>query len=395
MRVRISRNVLIPNAIKLERFRKSPELGPKILFFSGGTALRGLSRKLILYTGNSIHIITAFDSGGSSAKLREAFHMPAVGDVRARLMDLADQSHQGNPEVYELFNYRLPKNIDQRELANELDYIVKGRHRLIRVIPDPMRKIIRNHLFRFQQAMPEEFDLAGASIGNLILTAGYLENRRHLDPVIYIFSQLVWVRGTVRPIANKYLHLAAELEDGSLIVGQHLMTGKETAPLTTRIKRIFLTNNHENPAPYLLKLRKKVKKLISEAELICYPMGSFFSSILVNLEVNGVCTAIATTDAPKIYVPNTDADPECIGYTLMDQVEAIMECGRRENMEITPDQLITFVLVDRKNGKYPGSIDADYFALLGIELIDCALISPGSEPLIDDNLLLPVLLSLC
>jgi len=395
MNLRIKRDLTFPNNIDLAHFKKNPELGPIILFFSGGTALRALSRELIHYTYNSTHIITAFDSGGSSAKLREAFHMPAVGDIRARLMDLADQSLQGNREIYALFAYRFPKQAHDTELRQELGKMVNGKHSLIARITDPMRKIICTHLYWFKEKMPADFDLRGANIGNLILTAGYLENRRQLDPVISIFSKLVRVRGTVRPIANRYLHLAAELENGSVIVGQHLLTGKETKPISSRIKRLFITDDPEKPRPYVLTLRKKMTDLIRKADLICYPMGSFFTSILAQLLVKGVGEAITATSVPKIYIANTGRDPECFGYTVMEQVDALLQYGLRGNQASAPGDLISAVLIDRRNGCYPGGIDDDYFARQGIKLIDSPIISTTSKPFIDENMLLPLLLSLC
>ena len=90
-------NCRLPN--RIEEARRAPEKGPAILFFSGGTASRQLSRELIHYSHNSIHVITTFDSGGSSAELRRAFGMPAVGDLRNRLLALADRSPSGNAEV--------------------------------------------------------------------------------------------------------------------------------------------------------------------------------------------------------------------------------------------------------------------------------------------------------
>lgn len=68
-----------------------PPLGPRLVF-TGGTALRDLSRQLIHYTHNSVHLVTPFDSGGSSAALRRSFAMPAVGDIRNRLLALADSA---------------------------------------------------------------------------------------------------------------------------------------------------------------------------------------------------------------------------------------------------------------------------------------------------------------
>ena len=68
----ISRSARLPDPLRIARCRRAPELGPRVLFFSGGTALRDTSRKLVGYTHNSIHLITPFDSGGSSAHLRRA-----------------------------------------------------------------------------------------------------------------------------------------------------------------------------------------------------------------------------------------------------------------------------------------------------------------------------------
>ena len=95
----LTRNAMMPDPIRISRYRKAPELGPKILFFSGGSALNGLSQELKNYTYNSIHLVTPFDSGGSSAKLRHAFDMPAIGDLRSRMMALADETITGHPEV--------------------------------------------------------------------------------------------------------------------------------------------------------------------------------------------------------------------------------------------------------------------------------------------------------
>ena len=62
VKVTITRTIEIPDVLKIERYRRTPELGPKILFFSGGSALKTLSQRLIQYTHNSIHLITPFDS---------------------------------------------------------------------------------------------------------------------------------------------------------------------------------------------------------------------------------------------------------------------------------------------------------------------------------------------
>ena len=100
----LERAVRLRDANRIARCRRAPEHGPKILFFSGGSALRSTARELKRLTHNSVHLMTPFDSGGSSARLREAFDMLAVGDVRNRLMALADEGARGSPEIFELFN---------------------------------------------------------------------------------------------------------------------------------------------------------------------------------------------------------------------------------------------------------------------------------------------------
>ncbi|HWR05068.1 MAG TPA: GAK system CofD-like protein [Humidesulfovibrio sp.] len=388
----IRREVEIPNHMALARLEKCPELGPKLLFFSGGTALKRSSARLVNYTHNSIHVITPFDSGGSSAEIRRAFNMPAVGDIRNRLMALADQSLRGNPEIFALFAHRLPKGEEQEPLRHDLDQMVRGRHELVARIPDPMRKIVRNHLAMFQQNMPEDFDLNGASIGNLVLAGGYLANRRHLDPVIFMFSNLVQVRGTVRPVVNKNLHLAAELADGALIIGQHRLTGKETARLTSPITRLYLSDDTGRAVDQ--PIRDKMRTLIQGAELICYPMGSFHSSVLANLLPRGVGQAVAGAACSKIYVPSTGDDPECLGLSVADQVERLGQVLMADAPGIRLSDVLHFVLVDTAHGHYPGGLDLARIRNLGVEVIDCPLIGYGPSPDIDDRFLVPILLSL-
>lgn len=393
MRLKITREVDIPDPYKLELYKRAPELGPRILFFSGGTALRKTSREIIKYTHNSIHLITPFDSGGSSAIIRKAFAMPAVGDIRNRLMALADQSVQGNPEIYELFAYRLPKDPGKDRLIQELDSMAAGEHRLVYEIPDPMRKIIRNHIHQFLDAMPDDFDLKGASLGNLVLTAGYLANRRQMDPVIYIFSKLVQVCGVVRPTINKNLHLAARLEDGTTLVGQHLMTGKETAALTSPIEDVWLTDSLENETPIPAFIRNKVRDRIAEADLICYPPGSFYSSVVANLLPEGIGKAVADNPCPKVFVPSTGNDPESHGLSVSRQIRILHRYLRKSG---APDSrsVLDFVLVDSRNGQYPNGIDRQEIRRQGIELIDHELIAEGISPFIDEHRLSAILASL-
>jgi len=391
----VTRELKLPDLLRLERYRRMPELGPSVLFFSGGSALRGLSRELTLYTKNSIHLLSPFDSGGSSAKLREAFNMPAVGDIRNRLMSLADYSITGNPEVYILANYRLPEDSDNQSLTAMLDAMIAGQHELMRAVPNPMRRLLCLQLNFFRTAMPEHFDLRGASIGNLIVTGGYLNYQRHLDPSLYLFSKILAVQGVVRAIVSKPYHLVVELANGETVVGQHLITGKEAAPIQSPIRKVSLSSSSDENCPVTANLSDKVARNIKGADLICYPPGSFYSSIIANLLPNGVGRAVAHNYCPKVYVPNLGHDPEQIGMTIDDTVGVLLSYLQGDcQKKVKHNQLLNYVLIDSKHGDYRSGIATKNLRKMGIEVVDTPLISERSAPLYDRTLLARALLSM-
>ena len=346
-KIHIQREARLPDDLRVSRALSAPHLGPRILFFSGGSALNGVSRQLKRYSYNSIHLITPFDSGGSSQTLREAFDMPAVGDLRSRLMALADETELGQPDIFALFSHRFPKEGCQDALRAEVDEMVEGRHPLIKAISQPMRMLICAFMAEFTKAAPLDFNYRNASIGNLILAGGYLSNDRQLEPVLFLMSKMVDVRGTVRAVVDRNLQLGADLEDGRRVFGQRQLSGKETAPIDSPIRRLFLSDGIEEIAPEAVPLSKRNHKLIGQTDLICYPPGSLFSSVIANLLPAGVGRAIAARDLPKVYIPSLGHDPEAIGLSLADQVEAILapllrDAGAASN----PERLMTHVLCD-------------------------------------------------
>lgn len=391
----VTRPVVIPDQLRISRYQRAPELGPRVLFFSGGSALNDLSRVLKGYTHNSIHLVTPFDSGGSSAKLRKAFKMPAVGDLRSRLMALADDTVTGHPEVYRLFTYRFESDADQEGLLLQLDTMVDGSHSLLQEIANPMRRVIRNQLGFFREQMPDEFDLRGASIGNLILTGGYLNNHKYLDPIIFLFSKLVNVLGTVRAVVDDKYHLVAELQDGTQVIGQHALTGKEVAPIQSPVKQLMLSESIKKFRPVQSHLRKRNRRLIDQAEVICFPPGSFYSSLISNLLPSGVGGAIADNRCPKIYIPNLGTDPELLGLSLRQQIERLLSYMRADAGDtVATSRLLNFVLIDSRHGEVPDKTAQAWMEQEQIQLIDTRLVNETSAPLYDPVLLASALLSL-
>ncbi|WP_222837411.1 GAK system CofD-like protein [Marinobacter sp. F3R11] len=346
----LPRDLMKGHDLRLARYLRTPELGPKILFFSGGTALRSFSRVLAGYTHNSIHLVTPFDSGGSSAELRKAFSMPSVGDLRARLLSLADDSVTGHPDIAALFGHRLGKNESKVELEQSLKALVDCKHPLLKAIAEPMRSLIQSYLAEFYDQMPESFDLAGASIGNLILTGGYLFHNRSLDPIAFLFGQLIKTRGTVRTTTDADLQLQVLLESGRTITGQHRFTGKESSEICSPIKSITLSGDADDvEARDASRVCKETRKLIDSAELLVFPPGSFYSSIIANLLPKGVSRALNKNPAPRVYVPSLGKDPETIGMTLADQVQVLAgHLSHKAAGRKLPRPPIDFLLLDSR-----------------------------------------------
>jgi CofD-related protein of GAK system len=391
--VPVRRTLRVPDPFRVERCLRLPEFGPRLFFFSGGSALRETSRVLKHYTHNSIHLITPFDSGGSSAILREAFHILGVGDLRNRLMALADESELGSPEVSALFSHRLPRDGGSVELSSEFRSLVDGEHPLVQAVPSSLRQIIRTHLRKLGQKMPADFDLRGASVGNLILAGGYLVNQRDIESVLYLFSKLVSVRGTVRPAAMDDVHLVAVHESGERTVGQHRI-GKPDTLERGRIRDLELTSALVDGEPVEIDADPVSLELMEQANLFCFSMGSFFGSILANLLPRGIGRGLARRDVPKLYVPNTGSDPEMAGYTLSGAVEKLLALARRDAGEATPtERLLDLVVVDSRSGRYDFELDLDRVRALGVGVVDLPLARPGGEEL-DPQRLVELLVSL-
>lgn len=347
--LKISRELEIPDELRVARAKAAPNLGARMLFFSGGSALNETARRLKSFTHNSAHLITPFDSGGSSQVLRRAFDMPAVGDLRSRLMALADETVLGQPDIFRLFSYRLPQEVKSAELQAEYETLLSGKHPLMQAVTQPMRSLIETQLAAFEDRRPEDFDFRRASVGNLILTGGYFANGRALEPVLFLMSKMVAVQGTVRAIVDDNLEIGAELEDGARVIGQRQLSGKEVPPLTRPIKRLFLAREGEEVPAAEAPLPKRNRRLIEQADLVCYAPGSLYTSVIANLLPKGVGRAVAARPVPKVYVPSLGKDPECPGLTLADQVGDILSALRADAGKDCPaEDLISHILCDKE-----------------------------------------------
>lgn len=378
---------------RLERLQADPQNGPRILFFSGGTALRRASSELVRHTWNSVHIVTPFDSGGSSAVLRREFSMPAVGDARNRLLALADTDDPAIAPVADFLGYRLPKEEEASALRREIDAMVRGKHSAMTELPKTAATAIRSCLSDFLDACSPSFDFRNASVGNLVLTALFLRNERRSAPAIDEFATLVRARGTVRLVLDEPLDLMAEYADGKTVVGQHRITGKEVEPVKSRVERIRFVRGTQNVPRSEVRIDEQIRRLISDADLICYPVGSFYTSIVANLLPAGVADAVAANGCPKVFVPNLGLDPELFNTSLSDQVSAIIGFLRRGAIVKAGGSYLDAVLIDSGDAHYPGDVDDVFFEKLGLEILRTPLLD-GKRGLADPAGLVRALLAL-
>ncbi len=356
-----------------------------LVFFSGGSALAEVSRLLARYSIPSVHLITPFDSGGSSAKLRETFNIPAVGDIRNRLLCLArvDVVGQALPELCAL---RFSKQETDAELRVHLKELATGMHAAMRKLEPGLREKVAFNFARVIEKLPWDFDLRGASVGNLLLVGSYL-HYNDFNLAVEDFSSFLQIEGIVRPIISKNLHLAAYLRDGSLVVGQHLITGKEVPKLTSPIKEIFLTDSSpcvikasdigrlgkypEKIEPYV---SRSIEKYIASATAICFPMGSFYSSVLANLLPRGVGKVISRAECPKVYIPNVGEDPETLGLSVADLTMVLLDTLRKDaGADVPIHRLISHVFID-KTAYYPFGIGREKLKSMGITVAEMPLL---------------------
>lgn len=363
---------------------RQSQSGPSILFISGGSALTSFCHTLTKSTQNSVHLITTFDSGGSTAELRKHFNIPAIGDIRSRLITLANDSQPEIRHLANLLNYRFPHQAKPQNLKIELEHILTGEHILTQKLPLGLLNFIQHTLQSFFERKPANFKLNGASIGNLCLVGCYFSHDKNLDSCIEVFSELLDIKGKILPVLDDDYHLVAELESGRKICGQHLITGKEVNPIASPVKNLFLTQDLLFHTPQQPKTSQKVIDQIMQADLICYPPGSFYTSVIANLLVSGVAEAIHANPCPKVFLPNTTADPEQLGMNLTDMLSQLNQLGKCTKLKI---------LLDEKDSSYPFSTQVDSLNC-GSEIIKLDIISPHSQPFYDTKKVVDALLNL-
>ncbi len=222
------------------------ESRPEIVVFGGGTGSSVALSGLRDHDVNLTAIVTAFDSGGSSGRLRDEFGHLSLGDIRQCLVALAERS----PET-EAFR-----------LAAQ---------------------------YRFS----DESSLNGHNLGNLFLSALTVMHS-DIELAVEMMSSMLRIKGQVLPVSLGSADLCAELVDGSVLRGEATIDLRRFDP--PPIRRVYLDGE---PEPNV-----RVLEAIRNADALVFGPGDLYTSVIPNLLVEGVLDAIRHSSAQTIYVCN-------------------------------------------------------------------------------------------
>lgn len=350
------------------------ELGVHIVAFTGGTGFRDINMLLAQKTKNITRVVPIWDNGGSSKELRDGFDLMPVGDIRHALMTQAHGEGRVGC-IVKLFNWRLSDTGNEKELLSELESFINNEHPLMKSLDPSLGNVIVNYLKRFYESLPLSMDnidamgnktrtdLRNGSIGNFVLVGSYLAHNKDINTAIYVFRQLCSIHGNVWPISTANdLHICAHLEDGQTIMGQSKTTAIDRSKLNSRIKTISFSH-HLNAKANLekatqIKHRQKKNRLVTaaansmvldalhKAEVIVFGPGSFFTSVLPHIMVDGIADTISGLDVPKIFIGNLLEDNECYGYSLEEIIDIFLStCNQHATIKRPPDKYITHIIV--------------------------------------------------
>lgn len=206
----------------------SPTLS--IIMISGGTGGNCFATP----TKNCMHVLPISDDGGSSREILRVLGGPSVGDIRSRLIRLIPgETESVNTDsvilkaIHNLLSHRFPTNLTEKAAREQWADVVEGRSSLWKGIPIDRRECLRSFLAHFQSLVVKRANKK-LSFRNFCIGNGFLAGARDmlggLPSAIFMFQALTDSQNIapVIPVivTNQALMIAAELSNGTKIVGQ-------------------------------------------------------------------------------------------------------------------------------------------------------------------------------
>ncbi|HOV17717.1 MAG TPA: YvcK family protein [Candidatus Dojkabacteria bacterium] len=217
----------------------------KITVIGGGTGsttvLEGLKKKKDL----DLNVIVGMmDDGGSNAVVRDEFGLLPLSDLRKSIIALSQENE--NQMLRNLFTYR------------------------------------------FSQGN----GLKGHTLGNLLMIAMTEITGSEVE-AIEMFKYFFSVTGNIIPVTLDKVRLVAEYEDGSKVVGEHLIDEPED---DKKIVKFYFDNKAQ-------AYQGAVDTIMSSDYIIIGP-GDLYTTTLANIIVDGIPQALQKTKAKLIFISN-------------------------------------------------------------------------------------------
>lgn len=219
----------------------------RIVCIGGGTGTFVTLRGLKQYPVNLSAIVTMSDSGGSNRRIRDEFGLLPTSDIRQCLVALSDENG-GVGLLRKLFMYRFEKG--------------KG--------------------------------IAGMTFGNLFMAA-LTDVVGSQEEAIRQTGKVLRIKGAVIPVTLTETNLHATYEDGTTVTEEHLID----EPIHDGTLRIVKTQLIPKATP-----NPEAIDAILKADLVVLGPGDLYTSLLPNVLVSGVASALRDTDAKVVYVMN-------------------------------------------------------------------------------------------
>ena len=250
---------------ELSKYRRQGQ-GPRIVVIGGGHGLSTLLRGLKAYTRNLTAVVTVADDGGSSGKLRESMGILPPGDIRNCLAALSNDETM----MKQLFQYRFSG-------ADGLD---------------------------------------GHSFGNLFISA--LSNiTGSFEEAVAESGRVLSVHGRVLPSTLHNVKLVADMTLPHSAYEVRVEGESRIPEFAGKVRRVWLEPDNAPAFPPVIQA-------ILAADVIVIGPGSLYTSILPNLLVADLLSAVEASRALKLFVCNIASQAgETDSYSCYDHLAAL------------------------------------------------------------------------
>lgn len=275
----------------------------KLVSIGGGTGqfsfLNGIKRHI--NPEKITAIVTPTDNGGSSGKLSEDYGVLPPGD---------------------------------------------GRQCLLALAPDDIQKLLYNdHTYRFTEGPFEGHNLANIELAAYELMYGSPE------AAFKFYQRKHHIPGNIFPITSKKNTLIAQLEDGNSIVGETNIDLRFKNSLKNGDQKWKVKIDHIALAKPSY-LHQDALDAIMDADVVTFPPGDLYTSILPSLLVNGASEAIVESKAIKVYCGNIMTKPGETDYGI--KPDGAYDCFKasdfiKEMVEYLNSPCLDLVILNKNN----------------------------------------------